>query len=89
MYINLKPNQHKRISFNTTTMTSLGFVIVGRPNIICTFLIDYGSLQKILIAFFNFVWNTQQNKWTIFFECPGKMFHIIEKVFKKISEDQP
>ena len=26
MYVNLKPNQHKRISFNTTTMTSLGFV---------------------------------------------------------------
>ena len=26
MYINLKPNQHKRISFNTTTMTSLGFI---------------------------------------------------------------
>ena len=24
MYMNLKPNQHKRISFNTTTMTSLG-----------------------------------------------------------------
>ena len=29
MYINLKPNQHKRISFNTTTMTSLGFI--GSP----------------------------------------------------------
>ena len=26
MYMNLKPNQHKRISFNTTTMTSLGFI---------------------------------------------------------------
>ena len=26
MYINLKPNQHKRICFNTTTMTSLGFI---------------------------------------------------------------
>ena len=25
MYMNLKPIQHKRISFNTTTMTSLGF----------------------------------------------------------------
>ena len=25
MYMNLKSNQHKRISFNTTTMTSLGF----------------------------------------------------------------
>ena len=29
MYINLTPNQHKRISFNTTTMTSLG--LTGPP----------------------------------------------------------
>ena len=28
--MNLKPNKHK-ISFNTTTMTSLGFIIVGTP----------------------------------------------------------
>ena len=27
MYMNLKPNKHKTISFNTTTMTSLGFII--------------------------------------------------------------
>ena len=26
MYMNLKPNQHKRIPFNTTTMTSFGFI---------------------------------------------------------------
>ena len=26
MYMNLKPNQHKRIFFNTTTMTLLGFI---------------------------------------------------------------
>ena len=26
MYMNLKPNNHKRISFNTTTMASLGFI---------------------------------------------------------------
>ena len=36
MYMNLKPNQHKRISFNTSTMTSLGFIrphpkILGPP----------------------------------------------------------
>ena len=31
MYMNLKPNKHKIISFNTTTMTSLGFIIVGTP----------------------------------------------------------
>ena len=39
---------------------------------------------------FNLVWNTQISKWTIFFfECPGKMFLIIEKVLEKKSEDQP
>ena len=57
-------------------------------NIICTFLIHYGSVQKMLTALFNFVWNTQKNEWTIFFECPGKMLLSIEKVFKKVSEDQ-
>ena len=36
MYMSLKPNQHKIISFNTTTMTSLGFIgppkkILGLP----------------------------------------------------------
>ena len=28
MYMNLQPTKHK-ISFNTTTMASLGFIIVG------------------------------------------------------------
>ena len=32
MYMNLKPNKHKRISFNTTTMASLGFI--GPPKIL-------------------------------------------------------
>ena len=36
MYMNLKPNKHKIISFNTTTMASLGFIgplpkILGPP----------------------------------------------------------
>ena len=35
MYINLKPNKHKRLSFNTTAMASLGFIeppnILGPP----------------------------------------------------------
>ena len=31
MYMNLKPNKHKIISFNTTTMISLWFIIVGTP----------------------------------------------------------
>ena len=57
--------------------------IVLKPNIICTFLIRYGSVQKMLTVLFNFVWNTQKNKWQIFFECSGKMFLSIEKVLKK------
>ena len=31
MYMNLKPNKHKRISFNTMTMASLGFI--GPPKL--------------------------------------------------------
>ena len=31
MYMNLKPNKHKRISFNTTTMASLGFIAPPPP----------------------------------------------------------
>ena len=34
MYMNLKPNQHKRISFNTSTMTSLGFIGPPPPKIL-------------------------------------------------------
>ena len=30
--------------------------------------------------FFDFVWNAQKRKWTIFFDCPGKMFPSIEKL---------
>ena len=45
---------------------SLQVFIVLIPDIICTFLIHYGSLQKVLTALFNFVWNTQKSKLTIF-----------------------
>ena len=31
MEMDLKPNKHKIISFNTTIMTSLVFIIVGPP----------------------------------------------------------
>ena len=31
MYRNLKPNKYNIIYFNATTMTSLGFIIVGIP----------------------------------------------------------
>ena len=62
--------------------------IVVKPDISCTFLINYGSLQKMLTALFNFVWDIQKSKCAISFECPGKTFLSIENVLKKISEDQ-
>ena len=63
--------------------------LVVKPGIICKLLIHSGSLQKMQTALFNLVLNTQKSKWTILFECQGKMFRRIEKVLEKISEDQP
>ena len=34
MYMNLKPNKHKRISFNTTTMAPFEFSSVSRKNFV-------------------------------------------------------
>ena len=62
--------------------------LVLKSGIICTFLIHSGSLQKNADCF-NLVWNTHKSKWTILFECQGKMFRSIEKVLEKISEDHP
>ena len=62
--------------------------LVLKPGIICTFLIHSGSLQKVLTALFNFVWNTQKSKWPIFFYCQGYVFLSIKKVLEKISEDK-
>ena len=62
--------------------------LVLKPGSICTFLIRFGSQQKMLTALFNLVRNTQKSKWTIFFECQGKVFLSIEKVLEKISQDQ-
>ena len=55
------------------------------PGIICTFLIHFGSLKKMLTALFNLVWNTKKNKWTTFFQCQGQMFLSIEKVLDCFS----
>ena len=35
-------------------------ILVLKPGIICTFLIQFGSLQKMLNALFNLVQNTQK-----------------------------
>ena len=42
--MNLKPNKHEIISFNTTTMTSLGFIIVGPPPPPPPFLLKGGGI---------------------------------------------
>ena len=63
--------------------------LVLKPSIICTFLIHFGSLQKILTALFNLVWNTKKSIWTIFLEYQGRVFLSIEKILEKISQDQP
>ena len=75
--------------FELAMQDSLQVFIVLKPSIICTFLIRSGILQKMLTALVNLVWNTQKSKRTVFFECQGTMFLSIEKVLKKISEDQP
>ena len=62
--------------------------VVLKPNIICTFLIHYGGVQKMLTALTLFGIHRRING-QFFFECPGKMFLGIEKVLRKISEDQP
>ena len=43
----------------------------------------------MLTALFNLVWNTWKSKRTIFFDCQGKVFLSIEKIFEKISRNQP
>ena len=63
--------------------------LVLKPDIICTFLIHSDSLQKMLTALFNLVWNTQKSNWTISFQCQSKVFLSIEKILEKISQDQP
>ena len=63
--------------------------LVLKSGIICTFLIHSGSLQKMLAALFNLDQNTQESKWTIFFECQRKVFLSIEKILEKINQDNP
>ena len=48
--------------------------LVLKPGIICTFLIHSGSLQKMLTALFNLVWNTQKSKMDIFLSAKARSF---------------
>ena len=49
MYMKLKPNNHKRISFNTTTMASLGFTAPPPPKklIFCSVPSNYFGLKYL------------------------------------------
>ena len=57
--------------------------MVLKPDIICTFLIHYGSLQKMLSALFNFVWNTQESKGTIFLSAQARCFLLLKRFQKR------
>ena len=48
MYMNLKPNKHKIISFNTTTMTSLGFI--APPPLKFLVPLEFNSPQKLIFC---------------------------------------
>ena len=63
--------------------------IILKPCIICAFLIDSDSVQKMLTILFKLVWNTQKSTQAKFFKYQGKMFLDIEKVLVKINEEQP
>ena len=66
MYMNLKPNKHKRIYFNITTMASLGFIaapkILGSP-------LNLASPPKNLI----FCSGLPQLFWSEIFRSPPKI----------------
>ena len=62
--MNLKPNQHKRISFNTTIMTPLGFI--APPNIL-------GPSLNSVPPKFNFLLRSPQLFWSEIFRTPRKL----------------
>ena len=58
--------------------------LVLKPGIICTFLIHSGSLQKMLTALSNLVWNTQKSKWANFFlSAKAKCFLVSKRFYKR------
>ena len=59
------------------TNSSIIFTVCGEN--ICTFLIHSGSLQKMLTALPNLVWNTQKSKWTIFLNAKGRCFVVLKR----------
>ena len=82
-------DSHPRFSYQDSHSSSHPSLVL-KLDIICTFLIYFGSLEKMFTALFNLVWNTQKSvNGKCFFEFQGMMFLSIEKIFKKIREDQP
>ena len=53
------------IIFSQPCKILIQVVVVLKPGMICTFLILFGSRQKMLTALSNFVMNTQKSEWTI------------------------
>ena len=53
--------------------------LVLKPGIVSAFLIHSSSLQKMLTALFNLVWNTQKSKWTIFLSAKAKCFLVLKR----------
>ena len=53
--------------------------IALKTDIICTFLIHYGSVQKLLTALIDFVWNTQKSKLTIFLRTQARCFIVLKR----------
>ena len=64
--MNLKPNQHKRIYFNSTTMTSLGFIA---PPLKFYVLLKISSPPPK----FNFLLRSPQLFWPEIFSSPLKL----------------
>ena len=56
---------------------------VSHPSLYCKFLIHSGSLQKKLTALFNFVWNTQKIRWTIFLSAQARCFLVLKRFLKR------
>ena len=51
-------------------------------------MINSGSPQKMFTTLFDLVWNSQKSTCGIFFECQSKVFHSIENILEKMSQDQ-
>ena len=68
MHMNLKPNKHKRISFNTTTMASLGFI--GPPKHFRSPL-KFSSPTK-----FSFLFRSPQLFWSQIFRSPSTIMGV-------------